>query len=212
MDIMYNPQEMKNVQNARDSYSGRLLSDPHFNEAMMITGIVEKEIQATGRFKEVLNEYSAAYAHTKKNLSVVNAEKIIRDLFKERTGFSMNELRETFVHREESLSGQQKQSAFAYAADVGSMIEHGDKISFHRAYSAQATSLASELNITDLGAKRLMSEQFQAVQGEKLYDWGKAKEQEFYRPQIEAEKAHRAETRSAKTLAQNQSRAHVYSR
>jgi len=204
MDIMYTPQEMKGVQAARDSYSGRLLSDPHFNEAMMITGIVEKEIQATGRFKEVLNEYSAAFAHTKKNLSVVNSETIIRDLFKERTGLSMNELRESFQKREEGLTEEQRKAAFPYAAEIGPMIENGDKISFNRAFSHQAKDYATKLNITDLGAKRIMSEQFEAVKGEKLYDWGKEKEKEFYRPQIEAEKQAR--------VSQKQERGMAYSR
>ena len=207
MDIMYNPKEIDRVLGARESYSGRLLSDPHFDEAMMITGIVEKEIQATGRFKEVLNEYSAAFAHTKKNLSVVKAETIIRDLFKERTGLSMNELRESFQHREENLTQEQKTAAFPYAKEVGSMIENGNKISFSRAFSHQAKDYATKLNITDLSAKRIMSEQFEAVQGEKLYDWGKAKEKEFYRPQIEAEKANRAEMKSTK-----QQRGMAYSR
>lgn len=193
MDIMYTPKEMERVAISRDSFSGRLLSEPHYDEAMMITGIVEKEIQSTGRFKEVLTEYSSAYAHTKKNLSVINSEKIIRDLFRERTGMTMNEMRETFVQREENLTDVQKRAAFPYAKEVGSMIENGNKISFHRAFSHQAKSCAMELNITDLGAKRLMSEQFEAVNGEKLYDWGKAQEMSFYRPQIEAEKQVRAQ-------------------
>lgn len=198
MDIMYNPKEMEGVQRSRESYSGRIMSEPHFNECQMITCIIEQEIQSTGRFKEVLNEYSAAFAHTKQNLSVVNAEKIIRDFFKERTGLSMNELRESFVRREENLTDEQRNAAFPYATEVGTMIEEGDKISFHRAFSHQAKDYATKLNITDLGAKRIMSEQFEAVQGEKFYDWGKAKEKEFYRPQIEAEKQARSEARSAK--------------
>ena len=201
MDVMYKPKERDRVLKARDSYSGRLLSDPQFNEAMMITGIVEGEIQATGKFKEVLNEYSAAFAHTKKNLSVVNGEKIIRDLFKERTGLSMNELRESFQRREEGLTQEQKRAAFPYAKEVGSMIEQGDKISFHRAFSHQAKDYATKLNITDLGAKRIMSEQFEAVQGEKLYDWGKCKEKEFYRPQIEAERQARTSAKQERGMA-----------
>jgi hypothetical protein len=198
MDVMYTPKEMKGVQSARDSYSGRLLSDPHFDEAMMITGIVEKGIQATGRFKEVLNGYSNSFANPKKNLSAVNAEKIIRDLFKERTGLSMNEMRESFVQREENLTEEQRKAAFPYAAEIGPMIKDGKKVSFNRAFSHQAKEYATKLNITDLGAKRIMSEQFEAVNGEKLYDWGKAQEKEYYRPQIEAERAERLQSQSAK--------------
>ena len=204
MDVMYAPKEMERVKNARESYSGRLLSDPHFNEAMMNTGIIEKNIQATGKFKEVLDEYSAAFAHTKQNMSVVKAEKIIRDLFKQRVGLSMNELRESFQQREENLTEEQKSAAFPYAKEVGTMIEQGDKISFSRAFAHQAKDYATKLNITDLGAKRIMSEQFEAVTGDKLYDWGKKQETKFYRPQIEAEKQARA--------SQKQQRGHAYSR
>lgn len=197
MDIMYEPKEMERVKNARESYSGRLLSDPHFDEAMMLTGIIEKEIQATGKFKEALGGYANSFANPKKNLSAINAETIIRDLFKERTGLSMNELRESFQQREESLTAEQKKAALPYASEIGTMIEQGDKISFHRAFSHQAKDYATKLNITDLGAKRIMSEQFEAVKGETLYDWGKAKEKEFYRPQIQAEKQARSEARNA---------------
>jgi len=201
MDIQYNPNELKGVQSARESYSGRLLSDPHFDEAMMITGIVEKEIQTTGRFKETLNEYSAAFAHPKKSLSVARAETIIRDLFKERTGLSMNELRESFQRREEGLTEEQRKAAFPYAKEVGTMIENGDKISFSRAFAHQAKDYASKLNITDLDAKRIMSEQFETVQGEKFYDWGKAKEKEFFSPQIEAEKQARTTQKQQRGMA-----------
>ena len=152
MDIQYDPKEMQRVSTARESFSGRLLSDPDFDEAMLITNIVEKEIQKTGQFAQKLNEYSAAYAHTRKNLSVIKSEKIIRDLFKERTGMWMNDMRKIFEQREESLSDTQKRAAFPYAQEIGAMIEKGNKISFHRAFSHQAKTCAMELNITDLGA------------------------------------------------------------
>jgi len=205
MDIQYDPKEMDRVSSARESYSGRLLSDPDFDEAMLVTCILEKEIQKTGRFDEKLNEYAGAYAHTRNNLSVVKAEKIIRDLFKERTGMWMNDLRKEFVQREEGLTDIQKRAAFPYASEIGPMIEKGNKISFHRAFSHQAKNCATELNITDLGAKRIMSAQFEAVKGEKLYDWGKGHEERFYKPQIEAEKQDRKAQRTQK-------KTHEYSR
>lgn len=196
MDIMYSPKEMERVATSRDSFSGRLLSDPHYDEAMMITGIIEKEIQSTGRFKKALEKYSEAYVHDKKNLSVIKSETLLRDLFKDRTGMTMNEMRETFVQREENLTDEQRKAAFPYAMEVGTMIEQGDKVSFHRAFSHQAKDYATKLNITDLGAKRLMSQQFEAVKGEKFYDWGKEQEKTFYRPQIEAQKQRSAVARS----------------
>jgi len=208
MDVTYPPKEMDRVAKARDNYSGRLLSDPHFDEAMMITKIIEDEIQSSGRFAEKLNDYSAAYARTKKNLSIVQAETIIRDLYKERTGQSMKQTLDGYQQREENLTAEQRRGAYSYAEDVGSMIEHGNKLSFHRAYSNQAKSYALDLNITDLGAKRIMSEQFEAVRGEKLYDWGKSKETTYYRPQIEAE---RQERRAQRLQNQTQKRSPQHS-
>lgn len=187
MQIMYDPKEMARVKSARESFSGRLLSDPQFEEAMTITGIIEKEIQKTGRFKEKLGDYAFAFARTEK-FETHKAEVAIRDLFKERTGMSMNDMRELLVKREETLSDTQKRSAFTAALQVGKMIEEGNKISFHRAFSHEARTLGSDLNITDLGAKRLMTQQFEAANGEKFYDWGKEQEKKFYTPQIEAEK------------------------
>lgn len=43
-----------------------------------------------------------------------------------------------------------------------------------------------------------MKEEFKAAENQELYDWGKKLEDEFYRPQIEAEK-HEAERRSRGT-------------
>lgn len=204
MQIMYDPKEMERVKSARESFSGRLLSDPQFDEAMTITGIIEKEIQKTGRFKEKLGDYAFAFARTEK-FETHKAEVAIRDLFKERTGMSMNEMRELLVKREETLSETQKRSAFTAALQVGKMIEEGDKISFHRAFSHEARTLGSDLNITDLGAKRLMGEQFEAVNGEKFYDWGKEQEKKFYTPQIEAEK-------QARKAGQSQQQTRGYAR
>lgn len=198
MDIVFSPDEQKRILPARNNYPAGTLSDPHYDEAMMIGHIIEKSIHSTGRFKEMLAEYSSAYAHTKDKLTVIQAEKIIRDIFVQRTGMTMNEMREGFVRREENLTEAQQSAALPYAKEIGPMIENGDKISFHRAYAYQAKSYATEHNITDLGAKRIMSARFEAAHGEPLYDWGKSYEKRFYKPQIETLKQERKAQRAAK--------------
>ena len=70
---------------ARESFSGRLLTNAQFEEAMAITGIIRREIQNSGSFKEKLGDYAHAFARTEK-FDVMKAETIIRDLFKARTG------------------------------------------------------------------------------------------------------------------------------
>lgn len=187
MNYIYHPKEQERVAEARESFSGRLLSNAQFDEAMAITGIVEREIQKSGAFKDKLGDYAYAFARSER-FDAVKAETVIRDLFKARTGQTMNEMREGLVERESKLTDDQVRSAYDYAAGVGEMIEKGDKVSFYRAYTHQAQALATELGITESGAMRLMKEEFSAGAGKDLYEWGKAVEDEFYRPQIEAER------------------------
>jgi hypothetical protein len=194
MNITYGPKEMANVTKARESFSGRMLTDPQFDEAMAITGIIEREINKTGKFKEKLGDYAYAFARSEK-FDVMKAETIIRDLFKERTGMTMNQMREALVKREEALTDTQKRGAHIHAVEVGRMIEQGNKMPFHRAYAHQAKELAIELNITETGAKKLMKEEFKNIEGKELYETGKELEEKYYRPQIEAEKQQREEAR-----------------
>ncbi len=194
MNITYDPKEQTRVANSRESFSGRMLTDPQFDEAMAITGIIEREINKTGKFKEKLGDYSYAFARSEK-FDVMKAETIIRDLFKERTGMTMNQMREALVKREEALTDTQKRGVHIHAVEVGRMIQEGNKMPFHRAYAHQARELAIELKITETGAKKLMKEEFKNIEGKELYDVGKELEEKYYRPQIEAEKQQREEAR-----------------
>lgn len=179
--------EQERLVAARDSFSGRLLTDAQFDEAIAITGIIEREIYKSGSFKEKLGDYAYAFSRTE-NFDVAKSETILRDLFKVRTGQSMNQMRETLMERETKLPAQHKSLAVDYAKAVGGMIRDGDKISFNRAFAHQAQRFAGDLGITDAGAKRLMREEFTAAERRDFYDWGKEVETQFYRPQIEAEK------------------------
>ncbi len=195
MNYFYDPKENERVAHARDSFSGRLLTDRQFDEAMAITGIMEREIAKSGAFKDKLGDYAFAFARSEK-FDAVKAETMLRDLFKERTGQSMNDMHKAFAERAEKLTQEQRESAYQYAVEVGTLIEQGNKISFNRAFAHQAQFLAQELGITDAYAKSLMIDEFRAVENAELYDWGKELEEQFYRPQIEAEKAEREAARS----------------
>ena len=205
MNNYYEPKETNRVVSARDSFSGRLLTDSQFDEAMSVTGIIEREIKKTGAFKEKLGDYATAFARTEKHITSMKAEVVIRDLFKERCGQTMNQMREGLASREEALTDTQKQEAGDYAKQVGTMIKEGNKMPFHRAYAHQAEQMADKLNITDAGAEFFMREAFKATEGKELYDWGKEMEKQYYTPQIEAEKQQREANRS-------QSRSYQHSR
>lgn len=193
-NLFPDPKELARVMMGRESFSGRLLTDPQFYDAMVITCIIEREIHKSGAFKEKLGDYAYAFARTEK-FDVMKAETILRDLFKARTGMTMNDMREKLADREEKLSKQEKSLALEFAHAVGTMIHQGDKINFNRAYAHQAQQLAAELQITDAGAKRLMNDMFDAAEDRDLYEWGKEMEGQFYLPQIEAEKEQREKDR-----------------
>jgi hypothetical protein len=184
---------------ARESFSGRLLSDAQFKEAIAITGIIEREIHRSGTFKEKLSDYAYAFARTEK-FDAAKAETMVRDLYKERVGQTMNKTREALAAREQSFSERDRQKAYDHACAVGDMIEHGNKISFNRALSHEADKLARDLGITEVGAKKLMGDEFRAVeQSTDLFTWGKELEEQFYRPQIEAERQSREKPQETET-------------
>jgi hypothetical protein len=169
MNMYYDPKEKDRVAEARESFSGRLLTDPQFDEAMAIAGILESEIKKSGTFKEKLADYANAFARTEK-FDVMKAETTLRDLFKARTGQSMNQLRETLVAKEDNLPEQVDDRAKQVTREIRDMIKDGNKMPFHRAYDHHAGVLANEFGITNAGAKRVMTEAFREnADGEK--DW-----------------------------------------
>jgi len=203
MEHYYNNNEKERVASARESFSGRLLTDAQFGEAMAITGIIEREIKRAGAFKEKLGDYAHAFARTER-FDAMKAETILRDLFKERTGQTMNQMREGLIEREQAITDDQRQQAYQYACDIGDMMQQGNKLTFHRACASQAQTLAGEMGVTDVAARRIMSEEFNAAEGSQLHEWGKELDEQFYRPQVEAEKSQREQ--APQTRRQNRTR------
>lgn len=198
MQYLFDPKEMERVSAARESFSGRMLTNHQYHDIVAIVGILKREILKGGAFKEKLGDFSYAFARTEK-MDIGRTEIILRDHFKEITGQTMNQLREELLANEEKLverrTDQQRQAIYDRALAAGDMIEKGDKISLHRAFAHHGEELGRELGITDAAAKRLMKEEFKAAEGSELYDWLKDREDRFFRPQIEAEKQ-RAEERT----------------
>lgn len=205
MNNLYDPKENQRVAKARESFSGRLLTDRQFDDAMTITGIIEREIKHSGAFKDKLGDYAYAFARSEK-FDAVKAETVLRDLFKERTGQTMNQMREELVKREESIGEEHRAHAYARACEIGDLMENGVKLSFHRAYAHQAQQLAEEYGVTDAFAKRLMREEFAAAENADLIAWGKELDEQLYRPQIEAEKAEREAARTQPEKSRQQAR------
>ncbi|MCQ0989211.1 hypothetical protein [Jiella marina] len=191
MAIPVEDTKKKRYQEARESFSGRLLTDTQFDEAVAITGIIEREIHRTGSFKEKLGDYSYAFARSER-FDAMKAETIIRDLFKERYGRTMNALREGLIEREDALGEDDIARGHEMALSIGEMVEKGDKLTFNRALAHKSGEFAKQLGITHTVARNIMAEQFEAVEGQSIYDWGKQLDENNYRAQVEAEKEGRS--------------------
>ncbi len=183
-------------QDTRECFSARLLSDAQYFECKSVARIIEREILYSGTFKEKLGDYAYALARLQK-FDVAKAETILRDVFKASTGQSMNQMRESLAANLEAIDDDNRQQAYQSACDIGEFMENGDKLCFNRAFAALAQNFARELGITDIAAKRIMSDEFNKAEGSKLYDWGKELDEQFFRPQIDAEKQQRASSRSS---------------
>lgn len=188
------PDETERIAIARESFSGRLLSDTQFDEAIAITRIVEGEIHRSGTFKEALGDYAYAYGRRQK-IDVQRAENILRDLYRERVGETMNQTREKLMKREEALTDGDRGMGFEHASRIGHRVEHGNKIAFSRAYAAEAGAMANDLGITHNAARKIIAEMFEAAENFPFRDWGKELDQEHFQPQIEWEKEERARSR-----------------
>lgn len=189
--------EQGRLSEARESYAGRLLTDPQFDEAIAITHILEREIYRSGAFKDKLRDYAYAMARSE-NMDARKLEGSLRDLFRERTGRTMNQMREDLKAREERPTEGNQNKALLAAHAIEVRMAEGDKITFNRATAELAQSLADEFGVTDIHAKSMMMDAFKAGQGEEgisWRDWGETLDQQFYRPQIEAEKEARAQAK-----------------
>lgn len=186
--------ETERIAVARESFSGRLLSDTQFDEAIAITRIAEGEIHRSGTFKEVLGDYAHAFGRRQK-IDAQRAENIIRDLYRERIGETMNQTREALMKREDALTDDDRAIGYEHAVRIGERVEHGDKIAFSRAYASEAGAMAGDLGITHSAARKIMAEEFEAAENLPLRDWGKELDFQHFQPQIEAEKQERARNR-----------------
>lgn len=178
------------VQAARESFFGRTLTDSQFTEAWAIAGILRGEIERSGSFREPLTDYAHAYARNEK-FDALRGEASIRDVYQGRYGESLNQTREALLEVEKALPKAAQARALAQAETVGELIQAAPTQPFYQAYDRAAVALSRELKITQLGAKALMKDAYQAQHGRDLYEVGKELEAAHHRPVREAQIAER---------------------
>ncbi|AXX97830.1 hypothetical protein [Profundibacter amoris] len=171
---------------ARHTPTNKKLSDSQSDESRSLTEIMHRGIRKNGKFREKLTDYSHAFARGEK-FDAMKAEMIIRDQFKEHYGETMNQMRLGLKERQENLPETAQKDAFEYARMIEPLIRDGDTMPFYRAYDYVGGALAEKLNITETGAKELMTMAYREIEGRELYDFGKALEKKFIVPEREAE-------------------------
>ena len=191
---MTQPSEAK-PHDVRNGFTGKTLTNGQFDEAWAISGIMERSIGKTGSFIEKLGDYSHAFARTEK-FDQLKGETIIRDVFKDRYGQSMNQMREELLSRESNLPKQARTEALEQARRIERLISEGETRPFYRAYDSAAHTLSEHLGITETGAKELMKTAYREAEGKELYETGKALEKAYHEPAREAAKQQRAPNRS----------------
>ena len=192
------------IQAARDSFSGRTLTDSQFKEAWALSRVLQGEIQKTGSFREKLTDYAHAYGRSEK-FDALRGETILRDIYTARYGQSMNQTREGLLAAAENLPANAKTLALNAAESIGEQIQQAPTQPFYMAYDNAAVALATELKITQSGAKALMQEAYREVHDRDLYAAGKEVEEAYHRPVREAEIAAR-KAEQLQTRSQSQSR------
>ena len=175
---------------ARQSFTGKSLTDSQFDEVWNLSAIIAREIRKSGSFVEKLTDYAHAFARGER-FDQQRGEIIIRDIFKARHAQSMNKMREDLMARQKDIETGAQDRALHHAQRVQQFIQTGDTMPFYRAYDQAATDMAREHGITEAGAKDMMKKAFEKAEGRSLYEAGKEVEQAYHKPAREAQLAER---------------------
>jgi len=195
---------LANRQAARDSFSGRTLTDAQFEEAWAVAKILNREIEKSGSFREKLTDYGHAFSRGEK-FDALRGETILRDIYQGRYNETLNQTREGFIDREEALAPDARTRALAAAESIGPAIRDGATMPFYQAQDRAALSLAKETGLTELAAKSLMKETYQEKTGRDLYTDSKALEEAHHVPARAAQVAARKAETHNRTHQQSQS-------
>ena len=199
MDATTHDQSLR--QQAMKSFQGQRLTDAQFETSWAIAGIVERGIRKSGSFREQLTDYAHAFSRNEK-FDAVKGETILRDIFKERYGQTMNQMREAMMEREARLDDFASKEALRMAQAVPELVQLGETMPFFKAYDQQAHTLSEAFQITETRAKQMMTETFAAAEGKELYEVGKEVEERVHRPKVEAERRTRAQAREQAQTSQ----------
>lgn len=187
--------DQSRIQNTRESFTGKSLTDSQFTESLALADIIATNIRNTGSFKEKLDDYAHAFARAER-FDAMRGEAIIRDIFKARYGLSMNQMRKGLLEREAEIKDSVTEQAITHAREIEPLIRDDKTMAFYQAYDKQAAKMAKSFGITRSGAKAMMKEAYRKIEGRELYETGKALEEKYHLPAREAEREQRQMART----------------
>lgn len=191
--------DREGIRKARESFSGQNLTEFQADIVAGITGILDRHIHKTGSFKEPLRGFANEFARYEK-FDTMKADTIIRDFYAARYGRTMNATRTALLENEKSLPETAREQALQAARQTLDGISQGENEPFYKTYDREGCVLARSLNISENGAKHLMTESYRAVEGRELYETGKALEEKYHRPKIEAARQTREQERAQRRV------------
>jgi len=184
-------------QAVRDSDTGRRLSDSQFDEAWHIVNIIRREIKKTTSFVPKLTDYAHAFSRDER-FDAARGTTILRRLYTERYGETMNETREAILDREDEMRVDSEGIAKHYARAVLELVEETGKIPFWRALDQGAVTFAKNHRVSEGFAKAFMRGVYWSANGRDLYEAGKELEDLHYRPKNQDERSAKRDTGNAK--------------
>jgi len=185
----------KPIQNLRDSYIAKTLTESQYAIAVGVANVINYHIQKTGSFRDALTDYAHAFARSEK-FDAMKGEMIIRDVYTEQYGHTMNAAREALLENAKKLPETACEQALQAARKTLDTISKGETEPFYKAYDREGSALARTLNITESGAKQLMVEYYRAIEGRELYETGKELEEQHHKPKTDEARREREKTRS----------------
>lgn len=205
--------EQMNAYKSYEGFTGKTLTYSQCDEAASIASLIKRNIKKTGKFVEKLNDYSHAFARTEK-FDQMRGEDIIRNIFKDINGQTMNQMREDLMARDKNLPKNAEAVALENARNIEPLIRKGKTMPFYKAFDVSAVTVSDELGITESKAKELMKETYQVHEGRDLYQVGKEVEKTYHEPAREAarekylqEKAQKQSVSKTKSYSKARARA-----
>jgi len=165
--------ETERAERMRQSFTGRSLTASQLDEAVALAGIMHREIQKSGSFRDKLTDYAHSFARSER-FDALKGEEIVRDAFKASYGETMNEMRERLMEKETAFADNAtEKESLGYARKILEHMSSNAELPFYRAYDRAALHMAARHGITESGAKSFMKEAFAKSEGRELYDAAK---------------------------------------